>query len=86
MSRTVRRCPNPECRSTAWSRRVGSIQGGHGEGESRYRCGECGERFDELEESETDRPGNISIGPAAELARLGEEHDGDVPIPGGESA
>jgi transposase-like protein len=80
MSRSIKRCPNAECGSANWTPRVGSIAGSHGDSSARYRCKTCGWKGDELEESTTDRPGNISQGLAAKLAKLGEEHDGDVPI------
>lgn len=80
-TRSVKRCPS--CGNTGWNPRVGSIAGSHGDSNARYRCKKCGWRGDELEESETDAPANITHGLGKRLLELADEHDGDVPIRGG---
>jgi transposase-like protein len=84
--RAVRRCPNPECRSTNWKARVGNgfnTAEGPLDPSERYRCCDCDETFRELEESTSDHDGRATHGLAAKLEQLAEEHDGDVPIRGG---
>jgi transposase-like protein len=76
MTRTVERCP--ECGATTWAARVGAGV----DPAERYRC-ECGATFAELEESETENSGQATHGLARNLEQLADEHDGDVPIPGG---
>lgn len=75
--RKVDRCP--ECGLTTWARRVGGGFRGEDTPDTRYRC-ECGARFNELAEGETDASGKASVGLARRLEELAEEHDGDVPI------